>query len=395
MTEFATRIERVRPSAIRELLALGDDPTITSFGGGYPDPTLFPMDDLRDVVDSLLTPANRLSLQYTASVGLPRLREQVAARLGADGIACTADDVLVVQGAQQGLDLAAKLFVDPGDTIVTEDPTFLGALIAFNPCEPTYAAVPMDEEGMDMDALEATLASTPRAKLVYTVPDFQNPTGVTMSLARRHRLIDLANRYDVIVVEDSPYRALRYDGASVPTIKSLDTQGRVVHLGSFSKILAPGMRLGWALASPEILDKLAPLKLAADTQCGTLTMAATSAYLERYDIDAHVEAMRAVYRHKRDVMLDALATAFPTDVTWTLPDGGLFTWVRFPAGVDAAAFMRDHALPQARVAYVPGGTFFPVRERAEFARFSFSSLSAEQIAAGVAALGAVYHQVYG
>ena len=251
-------MDRVRPSAIRELLRLGADPQVISFGGGYPDPALFPVDELHEVYARLLTPERAVALQYTASNGLPHLRAQVAERLTRDGMACTADDVLIIQGGQQGLDLAAKLVVDPGDVIVTENPTFLGALIAFAPTEPAYAPVRTDADGMDTDHLEEVLAAHPNATMLYTVPDFQNPTGVTLSLARRHRLIELANAYGLLVVEDTPYRALRYAGSALPTLKSLDTEGRVLHLGSFSKILAPGMRLGWALASPEILERLGP-----------------------------------------------------------------------------------------------------------------------------------------
>ena len=304
-------MSRVRPSAIRELLRLGADPDITSFGGGYPDPHLFPMDDLRQVFTRLLTRENAQALQYTASNGLPVLRDQIARRLTADGTPCSADDVLIIQGGQQGLDLCAKLVINAGDVVITENPTFLGALIAFNPYEPRYAAVRIDDGGMDLGHLEQTLAAHPQAKMIYTVPDFQNPTGVTLAAERRERLVELANAYDVLVVEDTPYRALRYDGDPLPTLKSLDTQGRVVHLGSFSKILAPGMRLGWAVAGEEVLGRLGLLKLAADTQSSTLNMAATSAYLQDYDLDAHVAAALPVYRHKRDLMLDTMRCDIP------------------------------------------------------------------------------------
>ena len=204
--------------------------------------------------------------------------------------------MLIIQGGQQGLDLSAKLMINPGDTIITENPTFLGALIAFNPYQPRYAAVPIDADGMIISELERTLAANPRAKMIYTVPDFQNPTGVTLSEPRRRRLIELANHYGLLVVEDTPYRELRYDGAHLPTLRSLDTEGRVVYLGSFSKILAPGLRLGWAVADADVLDRLGLLKLAADTQSSTLNMAATSAYLTRFDIDAHIARACAVYR---------------------------------------------------------------------------------------------------
>ena len=314
---YASRMGRVQPSAIRELLRLGGDPDIISFGGGYPDPALFPVAELRDVYARLLVAEHAATLQYSASNGLPKLRAQVADRLTRDGMTCTADDVLIIQGGQQGLDLAAKLVVNAGDVIVTENPTFLGALIAFAPTEPRYAAVRTDAEGMDTEHLEEVLAGHPDAKMIYTVPDFQNPTGITMGLDRRRRLMELASVHGLLVVEDTPYRALRYEGTSLPTLKSLDTEGRVVHLGSFSKILAPGLRLGWAVASPEILDRLALLKLAADTQNSTLNMAATSDYLSRYDIDGHIARAVPVYRHKRDLMLATMAETFPP--VWSSP----------------------------------------------------------------------------
>ena len=270
---FAARMEGVRPNAIGDLLRHGADPDLISFAGGYPDPALFPVAELRVVFEELLT-GDPSVLQYTVSDGLPSLRGHIAARMNRDGTTCTADDVLVLQGAQQGLDLVAKLVLDPGDVVVTENPTFLGALIAFAPCQPAYAPVRTDDEGMDPDDLERVLAADPRAKLVYTMPDFQNPMGVTLSLERRRRLVELANRFDVLVLEDSPYRDLRFEGDALPTLKSLDTEGRVVYLGSFSKTLTPGMRLGWAVASGEIRAKLGLLKLAADTQCSTLNMAA-------------------------------------------------------------------------------------------------------------------------
>lgn len=388
---YARRMSRVQPSAIRELLRLGADPDIISFGGGYPDPALFPVADLRDVYARLLVPEHAGALQYTTTDGLPTLRAQVAERLTRDGITCTADDVLIIQGAQQGLDLAAKLVVDAGDVIVTENPTFLGALIAFAPTEPAYAPVRTDADGMDTDHLEEVLAAHPNAKMLYTIPDFQNPTGVTLNLERRRRLIELANAFELLVVEDTPYRALRYEGKSLPTLKSLDTEGRVLHLGSFSKILAPALRLGWAVASPEILERLTLLKLAADTQNSTLNMTATSEYLSRYDIDAHIAEALPVYRHKRDLMLATMAETFPDDVHFTKPDGGLFIWLTFPADLDATAFMAETLLPQAKVAYVPGTTFFPVDGEPNHARLSFSGVPDDRLVHGISELGRLLH----
>jgi len=384
---LADRMNRVKPSAIRDLLRLGADPSVMAFGGGYPDASLFPLEGLDAVYHAAIAEQGRDALQYTMPNGLPHLREQIAARMARDGVPCTADEILILQGGQQGLDLVGRMLVDKGDVIVTETPTFLGALIAFDPCEPRYAAVPMDAEGMDMDALEAVLRSEPRAKLIYTVPDFQNPTGVTMSLARRHRLIELANRFELVVLEDTPYRDLRFEGTALPTLKSLDTGGRVIFLGSFSKILAPGLRVGWAVASAEIIGQLGLLKLAADTQCSTLNMWAVSLFLDRYDVDAHIETIRTAYRRKKTVMLDTIRQHFPQDVTCTDPQGGMFTWLTFPEGFDAGLFMAEHALPEARVAYVPGATFFPLVQEKNHARVSYSSPADHVIIRGMTALG--------
>jgi 2-aminoadipate transaminase len=384
---YARRMAQVKPNAIGELLRLGAEPGIISFGGGYPDASLFPLDKLNALYSEAISRDGETSLQYTVSNGLPELRAQIAARLTAGGTPCEAEDVLVLQGAQQGLDLAAKLLINPGDVIITENPTFLGALIAFDPCEPRYATVRIDDEGMDTDDLARVLRETPHARMIYTVPDFQNPTGVTMALARRKRLIELANTHGLIILEDTPYREIRYAGSHLPTLKSLDTEGRVIHLGSFSKILVPSMRLGWAVASKEIIARLGLLKLAADTQCSTLNMAVTSMFLARHDIDAHIATIRATYARKKELMLATMRQTFPQDVSFTDPQGGLFTWLTFPKGFDAAAFMLREALPKAKVAYVPGATFFPLEQQANYARVNYSAQPDELIVKGITALG--------
>jgi DNA-binding transcriptional MocR family regulator len=299
--------------------------------------------------------------------------------------------VLLLHGSQQGLDFVARRLIDPGDVIVTENPTFLGALIAFAPSQPDYAVVPVDAQGMQTDKLEVVLAAHPRAKMIYTVPDFQNPTGVTLSLERRKALIALANRHDLIVVEDTPYRHMRFVGHNLPTLKSLDTEGRVIHLGSFSKILVPGLRIGWAVANPGLLARMGQLKVAADTQTSTLNMAAVSLFLDRYNLNAHIATLRAAYATKKEAMLDGIRRHFPQEITATDPEGGLFTWLTFPEGFDATDFMRHVALPEARVAYVPGATFFPLTPRANHARLNFSSPSLAAIQTGITALGRALH----
>lgn len=388
---FASRMSGVKPSAIRELLRLGADPSVLSFGGGYPNADLFPAESLGIAyAEALADPA--ASLQYTVSNGILPLRQQIATLMTREGIACGADNVLILQGAQQGLDLVAKLLVNPGDVVITENPTFLGAMIAFNPMQPHYVGVDMDADGMDMDGLEAALEANPGAKFVYTVPDFQNPTGVTLSLERRKRMVELASEHGVFILEDSPYRDLRFSGQALPPIQSFDTEDRVIYLGSFSKTLAPGLRLGWAVASEEITGQLGLLKLAADTQCSTLNMTAVSRWLDRFDLDQHIARIQVAYHAKKTLMLDTIRAEFPKSVGFTDPEGGLFTWLTFPEDFDAAAFMRDHALPEAKVAYVPGATFFPETQRPNFARVSYATQSDAAIVEGMTRLGRLLRQ---
>ena len=387
--DFAGRMARVKPSAIRDLLRLGADPSVMSFGGGYPDATLFPAEALARAYQTAIIDHRSVSLQYTVSNGLPRLRQQVADLLALDGVFCAADNVLILQGSQQGLDLVGKLLIDKDDVVITESPTFLGALIAFDPFEPRYVGVEMDEDGMNMVAVEAALRANPAAKLIYSIPDFQNPTGVSMSLARRIRLMELAREFDIIVLEDTPYRALRFEGETLPTLKSMDTDGRVILLGSFSKVLAPGLRLGWAVASDMLIEKLGMLKLAADTQCSTLNMFAVSLLLESFDMKAHTATICAAYGRKKALMLHTIRQHFPQDVAMTDPSGGLFTWATFPEDFDTSRFMAERALPEARVAFVPGASFFPGAQQINHARLNYSGPTDAMIVAGMTALGAL------
>jgi len=384
---FSEKMKEVKPSAIDELLALGANKSIISFGGGYPDASLFPKNKLEKIFNKIINDPSGASMQYAPSDGLPKLREQIANLMTLDGTPCEAQDVLILQGSQQGIDLAAKMFIDPGDVLITEDPTFLGALIAFNLNQPNYKAIPMDDDGMRTDLLKEVLEANPRTKMIYTIPDFQNPTGVTLSLARRKELINLANIHDVVILEDTPYRHIRFEGESLPTLKSMDTQNRVIHLGSFSKILAPGLRIGWAIAETSLIQKLGLLKVAADTQTSTLNMSATSLFLERYDLNIHINKLRDAYLIKKELMLEQIKKHFPKNIKVTNPSGGLFTWVTFDEEFNTTNFMKEIALPEAKVAYVPGGSFFPVTEQKNHARINFSSQSEALIKKGITSLG--------
>lgn len=391
--KFANRIERVKPSAIRELLRLGGDPAIISFGGGYPDPEIFPIEKLRKVYDQVLQEEGKLALQYTGTEGLMSLREKLVSRVKTIGISCSVDNLFIIQGGQQGLDLTAKAFIDRGDIIITENPTFLGALAAFNPYEPEYVGVSMDENGMRMDELEAALQKHPNAKLIYTVPEFQNPTGVTMSLERRKALVSLANKYNVVIVEDSPYREIRYEGKDLPAIKSFDTEGRVIHIGSFSKILSPGLRLGWLIANRDLAEKLSLLKMASDTQNSTLNMYAVNRFMDMYDLDEHIAHIRETYKQKKEVMFQTLRDTFPNCITYTNPQGGLFTWLTFPQHIDTKILMQEHSLPIAKVAYVPGESFFPNKQEKNHCRINYSYMSEEKIIKGITNLGEIVKDV--
>ncbi|WP_445492028.1 aminotransferase-like domain-containing protein [Niallia sp. 03133] len=390
--QYAKRMEKVKPSAIRELLKLGADPDVISFGGGYPDPTMFPIDKLRKVFDSVLLEEGQQALQYTTSEGHLGLRQKLVKRMEKIGVSCELENLFIINGGQQGLDLVAKMFIDRGDVIITEDPTFLGALVAFNPYEPEYAGVSMDEKGMNMDHLEQVLKANPAAKIIYTVPDFQNPTGVTMSLERRKRLVELANEYNVIIIEDSPYREIRFEGEDLPSIKSFDTEGRVIHLGSFSKILCPGMRLGWVVAEKELAEKLCLLKMAADTQSSTLNMHAVNRFMELYDLDEHIQQLKKMYKHKKDIMFKTMENKFPKSVQYTNPQGGLFTWLTLPKHIDTAALMKESVLPEAKVAYVPGSSFFPIQEEHNHCRINYSYMSKEKIIDGITKLGKILNK---
>jgi 2-aminoadipate transaminase len=386
---YANRMDKVRPSAVGELLTLGAQPDIISFGGGYPAPEVFPVDKLNSVFADVMNQNGPQALQYSTPEGLLQLREKLVSRMCRSGISCELDNLFIIQGGQQGLDLVAKMLIDEGDIIVTESPTFVGALIAFNPYEPVYKTVSMDEDGMNMDALEEILRTNARVKFIYTIPEFQNPTGVTMSLERRMRLIELANKYDVMVLEDSPYREIRFEGEAIAPIKSFDTEGRVIYLGSFSKILSPGLRLGWVVADKEIANKLCLLKTAADTQNSTLNMYLADRFMEKYNMDEHIQSIRVLYKTKKETMIEAIRTYLPPSVTYTNPEGGLFTWLTFPDDVDATTLMRKRLLPEAKVAYVPGATFFPLNEEVNHCRMNYSGASRENIVKGVAALGTI------
>lgn len=386
---FADRMDNVKSSAIRDLLKYAEDPSIISFAGGFPAPELFPIEELRAVFDRVLVEEGRAALQYSSTEGYLPLRERIAERMKRIHINCNASNVFMIHGGQQGLDFVGKLFINEGDIIICENPTFLGGIIAFGPYVPKYVGVPMDQDGMIIEELEKALEANPKAKFIYTIPDFQNPTGVTLSLERRKRLVELANKYEVVVIEDSPYREVRYEGEPLPSIKSFDTKGLVIHIGTFSKILSPGMRLGWIVADEALIQKFVTLKQSADTQTSTLIQRQVNRYMEMFDIDKHIEEIRKLYKKKKDLMLETIKKEFPESFTYTNPQGGLFTWVDFPEGIDAAVVLKK-AIAEEKVAFVPGAPFFPNGGNANHCRMNYSGMTEEQIVEGIKRLGKLF-----
>ena len=394
---FSQRAARATSSVIREFLKLLDDPEVISFAGGLPAPEVFPAQQIMDATRRVLEQHADTALQYGATEGYRPLRELLVRHMGRYGIEVGPENVLITSGAQQALDLVGKAFINPGDRVVTEDPTYLGAIQAFSTYEAHYVTVPVDDDGMCVNRLEEALRAAP--KFIYVLPNFQNPSGVTLSLARRHRLVELAARYGTPIVEDDPYGQLRYSGEHVPAIVKLDAdlhgcahgersfRGSVIYLGTLSKTLAPGLRIGWVVASAEVVAKLAVLKQGADLHTSTFVQMVAHEAAQGGFLDRHVKLIRRVYVERRDAMLRALERHAPPGVRWTRPQGGLFLYLTLPPGVLAADVLKD-ALA-AKVACIPGTAFHPLGGGTGSMRLNFSYSRPEVIEEGIARLGAV------
>lgn len=391
-TTFASRMNEVRASDIRELLKLTERPEVISLAGGLPAPELFPVEELDALAREVFAHDGAAALQYATTEGNAALRARIAAQMvGRQGIRVDADEILVTCGSQQGLDLTAKVFLDPGDVVLCESPTYIGAISALRVFQPRFVEVATDDDGMLPDDLERKLSSGAHVKFIYVIPDFQNPSGRCWSVERRRRLLELAARHDVVVIEDAPYAELRYSGEPVPPIKSMDTGGRVVYLGTFSKTFCPGLRIGWIAAPREIRDRYVLVKQGADLHTSELSQRLIARFFERYDFAARVDRLRGVYRARRDAMLRAIAREMPEGVRATHPDGGLFLWLELPAQVNAReVLVRSLARD---VAFVPGGSFFPNGGHENTMRLNFSNQTEEKIAEGIRRLASVLREV--
>ncbi len=388
MVKFANRMSLLTGSEIRELLKLTSQPDIISFAGGMPAPELFPVEGVKEAAIQTLNERGQAALQYASTEGDPALRKHIVARMEAkNGVKTDADHILVTSGSQQGLDFSARVFLNPGDVVLLESPSYLGAVNAFKACEPKFIDIPTDDNGMIMEELEKVLASTENIKMIYVIPDFQNPSGRTWTMERRQKFMEIINKYEVPVVEDNPYGELRFEGQSLPSLKSMDTKGLVIFLGTFSKILAPGYRLGWVCAESEILGKYNFMKQAADLQASSIGQMETAKFLDLYNLDDHVEKIKAVYVKRRDCMLKAMEEYFPEGVTWTHPEGGLFTWVTLPDYMNAKD-LQMKCLDK-KVAFVPGGGFFPNGGHENTLRMNYSCMPEEKITEGIKRIGEV------
>ncbi|MBB6485049.1 PLP-dependent aminotransferase family protein [Rhizobium lusitanum] len=390
---FATRSSRMRASEIRELLKLLERPDIISFAGGIPDPALFPDAEFKQAYADIFSgPTVNAALQYSVSEGYKPLREWLVGQMGALGIPCELENVFIVSGSQQGLDYLGKLFLSPKDTALVTAPTYLGALQAFNAYEPAYDQLTPNGNRTPESYRAAAAQAGGRVKFAYLSADFANPTGETVDLAGREKLLDLAEELDIAVIEDAAYQSLRYDGEPVAPILALEiarkgsiNDTRTIYCGSFSKTLAPGLRVGFVVANAPVIRKLVLMKQAADLHSSTINQIAIHQVAER-GFDAQVAKIRKIYSHRRDCMLAALAKYMPEGTSWTKPEGGMFVWVTLPKGMDGAKLLA-RSLETTKVAFVPGQAFFADGSGANTFRVSFSCANEEMIEEGISRLG--------
>lgn len=391
---YAHRTKRMKSSAIRELLKLVENPEVISFAGGMPAPEVFPIAEVEEACIKVLRTKGALALQYGATEGYKPLREMIARHTARIGIEVSIDNILITSGSQQALDLIGKIFINRGDRLVVESPTYLGALQAWNAYGPEYVTVPTDQDGMIPEELEKALRYGP--KFIYLLPNFQNPTGVTISYERRLKIIEMADRYGVPIIEDDPYCQLRFEGEHIPSVSVLDSRihpnpgsysGNVIYLSTFSKTLAPGLRLAWVIAPVEVIMKMVQAKQGADLHTATFNQIVAHEVGQHGFIDKHVQHIIEVYRERRDVMLDALEEYMPEGVSWTHPKGGLFLWATLPAYMNSDELFVEAV--HEKVAFVSGASFHANGGGENTMRLNFSNANPERIAIGIERLSRV------
>ncbi|GAB1365718.1 PLP-dependent aminotransferase family protein [Candidatus Cloacimonadaceae bacterium] len=387
---LSTNIKGMKRSAIRELLKFLGQPGLISFSGGFPSPATFPIEELKGIINEVMDNEAAFALQYGATEGDALLRTMLVNRYKASGVDMSIDNMIITTASQQALDLIAKMFINRGDYVIVGLPSYLGGLSAFNSYGANMIGIPMDEEGEDPAIMEAHLKELcgkgQKPKFIYLIPDFQNPAGVTMTERRRREILQLAYKYDVLIIEDSPYRELRYEGETQKTIYELDGTGHVVLLGTFSKIFCPGFRIGWVVGHPDVLDKIVVGKQATDLCTPPFTQRIAARYIEKGYLDPKIAEISKMYAEKQKVMLDSLAKYMPEEVTWTHPEGGLFLMAKGPESLDTNALLLD-CIKEANVAYVAGNSFFCDGKGYNTMRLNFSYESIEKNVEGCQRLG--------
>lgn len=390
---WAERVKPIKASAIREMFKLMSDPEVISLAGGSPAPELFPAEQLADLAQEILKKHPAAALQYGTTDGYKPFKEIAKARAEKVNSFGKNDKIIITTGAQQGIDMAAKVLINEGDKVVVEAPTFVGTLNSLRFYRADLIGVPVEEDGMDTEELERVLKNND-VKLIYTIPTFQNPSGITMSLEKRKKVLELAQKYDVLILEDNPYGDLRFSGEDVPTIKSMDTEDRVIYVGSFSKILSPGMRLGYVVANEEIIGKIEIAKQANDVHTPLITQMMATEFINRYDIEEYIEKGRQLYGRKCRFMLECMDRYFPKSVTYTRPEGGLFIWCTAPEGTDSNAVLAECL--KEKVAFVAGNSFaVDSGKPSNFFRLNYSTMPEEKIEKGIKSLGKVLTAVIG
>lgn len=388
---LSTNIKGMKRSAIRELLKFLGQPGLISFSGGFPSPATFPTVELKEIMSDVMDNEAAFALQYGATEGDILLRTLLVNRYKAAGIDMSIDNMIITTASQQGLDLIAKMFINRGDYVIVGLPSYLGGLSAFNSYGANMIGIPMDEEGEDPELMEKHLKELcdagKKPKFIYLIPDFQNPAGVTMTEKRRKEILQLAYKYDVLIIEDSPYRELRYEGTAQKTIYELDGTGHVVLLGTFSKIFCPGFRIGWVAGHPDVLDKIIVGKQATDLCTPPFTQRIAARYIEKGLLEPKIAEISRMYAEKQKVMLDSLEKYMPEEISWTHPEGGLFLMAKGPAHLDTSAILLD-CIKEANVAYVAGNSFFCDGTGFNTMRLNFSYESIEKNVEGCQRLGA-------
>jgi len=391
---YAKRVEEMRGSDIRDAFKLTEEPGIISFAGGFPAPESFPVPLIEGLLQGLFE-EDYSGLQYGPTEGLEELRYEIALRMRADGVDCTTDNILITNGSQQALDLICKVMLDPGDIVLVEQPGYIGGLNAIGNYQGSKIGIPMDEDGLRIDVLANRLkemaAKDQHPKFIYTVTNFHNPTGVTLSTSRRQGLLQLAQEYDFLILEDNPYGLISFGQDALPHIKTMDDEGRVIYLGSFSKILTPGVRVGWVTASQPLIRQLTIAKQGTDLCSSTLGMKLVLESIRSGELEAHIESLRILYRRRRDLMLQALSTYMPAEVHWTRPSGGFFIWLRIPSYIDTKA-MLPFAVAEEKVAYVSGKGFHVDGSGQNTIRLAFSEASETDIEEGIRRLAKAIHR---